>query len=163
MALGAGNLYWAQGSSNTLPTAIVDLPLVGGTTATLVTTVNSATTLTADAADVYWMAANVTSHDGAGGPVGSTTLVKEPLGGGVPATLYAGQGVPRDIAVDIQHAYWTDRQHGAIVRVSLDGGATTTLVSGQDSPWAIAVDDTSVYWTNIGTGANGSVVKLTPK
>ena len=59
------------------------------------------------------------------------------------------RSVPRGIAVDGAHVYWTCAVPcgsdggpcgGAVMSVPLGGGTPVTLVSNQDTPWAIAVE-----------------------
>jgi hypothetical protein len=114
------------------------------------------TAIAVDATHVYW--ANVGTLADAGGGIisGTGSIVKTPVGGGVPVTLASGQALPTGIVVDATNVYWTNEGDsdpssapvGTVMSVPLGGGAAITLASGQSMPQSIAVDATSVYWTN---------------
>jgi hypothetical protein len=73
--------------------------------------------------------------------------------------LASAQSLPRAVAVDTTHAYFTNEGEGTVKRVPVAGGALVTLASGQVQPWGIAVDDQFVYWAAKGAGTVLKVAK----
>ena len=52
------------------------------------------------------------------------------------------------IAVHGGHVYWTERQHGRVMRAAVDGTGVTPLAGSEPDPSSIAVDADHVFWTN---------------
>jgi von Willebrand factor type D domain/Bacterial Ig-like domain (group 2) len=115
----------------------------------------AATTVAVDATSVYW-----TANGGFG------TIMKAPLGGGTPTTLFGGysspgfqdsRAFPLAMAVDATSVYWTNGG-GDVLKIPIAGGnRVTSLAFGQTDAAGLAVDATSVYWTN---GGYGTVMKV---
>jgi len=110
-----------------------------------------------DAMHVYFADEGPAVNGAASGVIKSVAI-----GGGDVTVLASAQSHPSAIAVDAGNVYWVN-QSGTVLSVPKSGGSPTTLASGQLIPLAVAVDGTSLYWTNQGTGANGTVERLTPK
>lgn len=69
-------------------------------------------------------------------------------GGGIVAS---SQSLPRGLAIDATHAYWTNSGDGTIMRAPHDGSEPTQLLSGRPTPSDIAVDTKGIYWVEAGT------------
>jgi virginiamycin B lyase len=66
-----------------------------------------------------------------------------------------GAHAPTGVAVDGEHAYWTNF-NGTIARANLDGtGVDESFIAGANSPAGIAVDSAHIYWTNFNAGSIG--------
>lgn len=118
-------------------------PSTGGCTASgcqvvLAGCQGNAWSIAADGASVYW------TTSGGNGYLG--TVMKVPLGGGVPTTLASGLTHPSAIAVDASSVYWTDDHDGTVTKVPLSGGAPSTIVSGQVGVQFIALDASAIYF-----------------
>ncbi len=61
-------------------------------------------------------------------------------------------GRPVGLAVDATHAYWTDSDIGAVVKVPISGGDVFTVYRGGDKTTGLAIDNDNVYWTEWGSG-----------
>jgi hypothetical protein len=83
------------------------------------------------------------------------SIVKEPLTGGSPSLIAAGQSiwVAEDtmLAVDSTDAYWIDNNHQTVMKVSKAGSiptpVPTILASGYLNLRCLAIDSGYVYWT----------------
>ena len=136
----------------------------GGTTVTtLVTGLNSPSSLVVDATSVYFINGGTAANNYVDG-----ALMKVPTGGGKTTTVVSGQS-PSGLAIAGTNLYWTN--YGTFVSAStnytlntvmtvpISGGDPAPLVSGQTGsvgPESVAVDATNVYWTN----STGTVMKL---
>jgi hypothetical protein len=148
LAVDATNVYWGNDNGS-----VEQMPVGGGEVLTLNpdTFDGQVADLVIDATNIYW--ADSTLH----------TVMKVPIGGGIPVTLAAGQNGLARIAVDSTNIYWTASNDGTVMMAPLYGGPAVTLAVLQSRPTGIAVDGASVYWTNnagAGSCALGSVMKL---
>jgi hypothetical protein len=157
------NLYWLSGRTVDPPPGpsvgyLMNLPLAGGTPTTVASDQFAGRGVTADSANIYWLA--------------NENVMMIPVGGGQATTL-AGQVNGASIASNGGNVYWTCSQSdqpglgtptGSVSKVSITGGAPVVLASGLPGPTAIAVDGVYVYWTNAGSSENdysdGSVMKI---
>jgi len=78
-----------------------------------------------------------------------------------PTCILCDGGVPRDLATDGVHVYWTDNgvTPNEVRRVAIGGGTVQTLWSGQLAggyPTPVAIDSSHVYWY---ANNNGSVMQ----
>lgn len=144
MVIDADYAYWTDSTRGT----VSRVPLAGGATTPIATSVYQAGGIAIDANYVYWSAIG-------SGSVG--IIQRAPLAGGAIITLGSAGKFPSFLTVDAASVYWTDGTAGTVQKVPLAGGAVTTLATGQASPRGIAVDATSVYWVNNG---DGSVMKV---
>lgn len=151
------SVYWSDAQAGT----VLKASLKGGEPVTLASEgpappgLPGASLIALANGEVYW--AWVNPNQGSGGGV----ILKVPASGGALSTLAQGLDNPLGITADTSSVYWTDDH--AVMKAPVGGGATTTLATNQGTPYGIAVDATSVYWTNMGTNADGSVMKATPK
>jgi hypothetical protein len=76
----------------------------------------------------------------------SGDVMSYPLGGGMPATIAAGESGPSIIVTDGINLYWIATT--AIRQKAISGGPIATVASNQQTPSDLAVDATSVYWTD---------------
>jgi len=67
---------------------------------------NNPARIAVDGANVYWV------DQSPGG-----ALMKVPISGGSPTTLYTG-GVPSGVAVDDTSVYWTDSTNGTVMKLT---------------------------------------------
>lgn len=135
-AIGPSGVYGTGWNGEGL--TIVRVPLEGGVATPVVP--SSALKQTAssygvavDANSVYWTFF--------GDP---TTVMKAPLGGGMPVTLATIAGRGEGIAVDATHVYFGTGS--VLMKVPLDGGTPTTLASSAGQ--GVAIDDSFVYFTD---------------
>ena len=148
LAIDSSNLYWSMGDE--FSSAVVKMPLAGGTPTTLASP--GGEVLAIDATNAYFVGPATSSP-------GPNPLMSVPLAGGTAVTLAAVQG-PTGIASDGTWVYWGSPGDSAIMRMPIGGGDAVTLVPGQPTPESVAVDATSVYWCSFGaTGTDGFVAK----
>jgi hypothetical protein len=149
--------------------ALVAAPLTGGSAVTLAT--HQATPLGLALppgergtchqceSSVFWV--NGGTYDNQGNYRHDGSVVRIPLGGGTPTTLFSAQESPSAIAVDHENVYWTNagtfnsatgayNNDGAVLQGALSTTTVSTLAAGQTYPVAIGVDTTHVYWSNAG-------------
>jgi hypothetical protein len=74
-----------------------------------------------------------------------------------PSCILCDAGVPRDLATDGVHVYWTDNgvTPNEVRRVLVGGGTVETLWTGQlagGPPTPVAIDASHVYWYDNGGG-----------
>jgi hypothetical protein len=116
---------------------VMEVPLAGGTPATLADDQDMPFGISVAVGYVFW------SNEA---PGGDGTIMKVPSGGGVPVTLAEGQGSPTAIAADGVDVYWINLTgNHAVMRVPVEGG-TPTVLAEATSPSAIAVFASDVYW-----------------
>jgi hypothetical protein len=145
IAVQGSSVYWAGGS------AILTVPTVGGTVATLAPA-SSPQTVVTDAAHVYWTSAEM------------PYALEVALGGGTVSTVANLGGGSRlgGLAVDASNIYFTDFLYGYVWSTPLAGGTLTTIAYANDSaPMGIAVTASNVYWAN--SGSNSDSVQSAPK
>jgi hypothetical protein len=132
-------------------TALVRVPLAGGTTTTFASGLYAPEGLTVAGTMVYWVA--VDEYSG-GMPPKPGALLAMPIGGGTPVTFAQGGADPGEVVTNSTNLIWTSggtdpsSQISALVTEPLAGGATTTL-AGPFTYWplgAIAADNASVYF-----------------
>jgi hypothetical protein len=153
IAVDATGVYWVNNYLEHAGSAVLELPLPGGTTPFTLATEQAypgyPDGIAVDKNYVYWT-------DSFGGDV-----LALPRKGSSALTIPFAQGQlhPDGIAVDASSVYWINYgdgdPNGAVMKVSLNGGAPTTLASAQFGPQGIALDANNVYWTNNG----GTVLK----
>jgi hypothetical protein len=192
LTVAAGKAYWLDGAGNSWAVRTRELtPGAAEVTLTAWNTPGSPVVgcplvppsdfsiygLVASTRDLYWYG----DTDGGG------CLMKVPLSGGTPSSIYTSAGAG-GVAVDADSIYWFDREPSPssspppqlgsfrILKAPLAGGSPITLACASptsaattscppSSPslsevFSIVVDDTSVYFADI---AAGYVVKVTPK
>lgn len=156
VAVDTTHVYWVGFDVNQPSSGVLaKVPINGGPITALAAGLAQPTAVAVDRENVYWSDSQL------------GTVMKLPLAGGKPTTLFSGPGVSA-IAIDATFVYWTSgllalSGPGSVMRVPIAGGAASTLAGGLDTPDAIAVDATHVYWANRGvTGqpTSGSVVSL---
>ena len=64
------------------------------------------------------------------------------------------------LAVDATSAYVAADGDGFVAKEPLSAGNVTALATTYAEPYALAIDASNVYWVNEGTGAGGSVMKV---
>lgn len=137
IAVDSTSVYWTSFSATA--SAVMKVPLGGGSVASLTETAEPLEDIVADATSLYWVSA------------AAGTVSKMPIGGGLATVLSHGSiGGPYGIAVDATNIYWTDSISGTLMKTSLDGQSTTTLASKQETPRSVAVDGKCVYWVAVG-------------
>ncbi len=141
------SLYWTA-NTDTMPDGVYELPIGGGTVATLTGTGYSLD-LALNGGTVYW------TDDG------DDTVLSMPTGGGTVTTLATGLTAPDTIATDGVSLYWVaSGSPGSVMKLALgaDGGSPVTLAAGIANPSGIVTDGVSVYFGSDVTA--GSVLKV---
>ena len=105
-----------------------------------------------DSTSVYW------TNTGLNGLPRPGSVVRVPLGGGLPTTLASAQTCASGLAIDATSVYWSACSAN-VMKVPRCGGTPVTLGAGMGG-FGLAVDATSVYWTDL---QNDSVMVLSPK
>lgn len=154
VAADAKWVYWLQSGqvSRVIPAhlpfdRLMKMPVTGGKSSAVAAKLGSAIDFVIDASDAY--VATVTKKQ--------ASVLRVPLAGGVPTTIWAGEAWPEErttLAVDATHVYFpiADR----LVRVDKSAraaGAAADVVKGFDavslgSARAYAIDEHHVYWTS---------------
>jgi hypothetical protein len=186
------SLYWANlAECPTPPTcgsAIVSMPLAGGTPVVLASALTtSPEAMAVDSSNVYWGTSDgrvMMLPKGGGTPTqiayyetnvvdlvvsGSFVywatnggdVIQTPTGGGPSTAIVVGIDPIVGLALDSTSLYFATNNYplSSVQKVALGGGAPETLWTGTDNPEAIQVDATSVYFTT----TSGALNKLTPK
>lgn len=143
LAVDTTHAYWIDpnGDGPTGFGTIMNVPLRGGTPATLARAQLVPFALTIDAKNVYWLNLGSAEGDGA--------LLKTALGGGNPTTLVSGLGPGTlgspGIGVDAESVYWSDARRRSIQKVPLHGGGVAS-VAASPLPGALVVGTSAVFW-----------------
>jgi hypothetical protein len=133
IAVDTSYVYWVNSTGSLEPGdagpggQIMKCETCGCAAPTVLATGTAPGAIAVGSTNVYWADGNI---------------MTVPIDGG-PATVLAGAEA-RDIALDANAVYWTDRN--AIMKVPLGGGAPVELVGNQPNPGALAVDGAYVYW-----------------
>ena len=140
------------------PYSVQEMPLAGGTVATLASEQYTAWGLAVGADRVYWTNTGSSAANNLGG------VMSVSIDGGDPATLASGLVRPFGITVGSAGVYWVTQGSwtavngmGSVYRATSDAG-TATLASQLDTPWQVTVDAMNVYWTSNPGG--GTVMKM---
>jgi hypothetical protein len=155
IALGAGGVYWMNGS------ALMRVSLDGGTPVPVASVQGFPSSIAVDAVYVYWT--NFGTFSFGSDDTTDGTVMKVPVGGGTPIMVASAQDTPHGLVVDSTSVYWI--AGGSVMKMPLDGGSPVTFVSGLalfSSVASIAVDSSSVYWTNGADLYSGGAVMKTP-
>lgn len=147
VAVGDGNLYWADPQRGTIgrtelgsnPTGQVDF--VTETVSideAFVSGLARPCGVSVDGSHVYWA------------DIGGMTIGRANLdGGGVDRNFISGVSSPCGVAVGDGHLYWGNFQGGTVGRAPLGGGGVEeSFVEGATGPCGVAVDGSHVYWSN---------------
>jgi hypothetical protein len=137
VALGAGSVFWTKmlGEFCSPPGSVKAVDLTTRVQSTLVSACDiQPANVVADDNHVYYA------------EWASDTVMRLPVGGGVPSTVAPATGLRfhRALVLDDTYVYFGDDV--GIKQVPKDGGTVVTLAPGYDST-KLAVDDSYVYWT----------------
>jgi hypothetical protein len=129
--------------------------------------------LAADDTSIYWTVPMTIEGWGKANIPGS--IMKMPIAGGAPTTLFTGAQLPGGLALDSTSVYWTDTFAGTVMKVAKSCGEAVTLASGLGGhmPGELVVDTKSIYWADTAglpgavavnkvSVAGGPVVNLAP-
>ncbi|MFT3774312.1 MAG: hypothetical protein QM820_53810 [Minicystis sp.] len=157
LTMDASRLYWINAGDGT----VMMMPRAGGAPAALSSGEIGLRDIAADPTRgwVYF-----SSFDGSFGHI------KLWLGNGAPSHVVLSPGAdPSTLAVDPNHYYWTDVNHGTVSQASATGLGIVTLATGQGQPGRLASDGTHVYWVDRANGTvwmapvgGGSLVDIAP-
>jgi len=177
VAVDATYVYWIDVASNTGDTAtdaLMRMPKGGGPVDTLATfsTDGGVTGLTPqgfviDAANAYVATAAPDSSNQPAPVQTSSVVLRVPLAGGAPQTLYTGEpaGIRLDGAAlfmnvqNVQPSGWPAGQ-GSFKTVGINGGPVTTIADPMPFVALIAVDATDVDWFIADSSATGRIMKM---
>jgi len=110
----------------------------GGSCLVVTAPTAGANAIAVDSTSVYW--------------VTNESVMKAPLTGGTPTTLFSGTYGPLlGLALDATNVYWTN-SNGTVMSVPLGGGTPVTLASGQAEPESIALYGANLYWVDWNSG-----------
>ena len=144
-------VFWIASNGPAAPTgAVMRMPKAGGPVQQLVTGLEHPWSIALDDAFAYW-----TDED-------AGTVGRVPKGGGPKETVASTSVGVWALAVDDARVYWSVYvpYTGFVGSAAKSGGATTMLAMGLDQPAGVAVDAESLYVAVQGTGAPGSILKV---
>lgn len=131
LAVDEVNVYVATLDGATGKSALLAVPLAGGSATTLAAPSSYVAGIAAASGRVYWA-----TYDG--------VVASVATGGGQTVTLVSGSPGASSIAVDGARAYWT--VGATVLDVPVGGGAISTLVSGRAHPAAVHLGGGRAFW-----------------
>jgi hypothetical protein len=137
---------WFTDSDGSISGCDADPAKCSSTVAKLATEQGLVELVAVDATRVYWATP---------GPSSSIRARDKSLAGtdGAPIEIASDQGTPKAIVPRGSDLYWTDSDHGTVMKAPAAGGASpTTLASGLDHPCGLAVTPTDIYVVESGAG-----------
>ncbi len=133
------HVYWTNAEGSVVRIAQDGDPQV------LVSGQNSPGDIAVNTTDVYWT------------NLGDGTILRMPLGGGVPVVVLGNAGVPWSIKVSDSMLVYVDNQSGDVRRLSLEPGSAPVTMATTPGSWGITMDATTLYWSTFAYGSLYSI------